>query len=85
MGIYLSSNGSDGYPSTDNNPEGAYILKIDKSKRYQLPFGRDNFKLLEHFKSGIYIEQLTFQFQTNCSSNASNSSSQSNIKSDKIC
>jgi len=49
MGIYLSSNGSDGYPITNNNPEGAYILKIDKSKRYQQPYGEDNFKLLEHF------------------------------------
>jgi hypothetical protein len=46
MGIYLSSNGSDGYPIAYNNPEGAYILKIDKSKRYQQPFGEDNFKLL---------------------------------------
>ena len=60
MGIYLSSNGSDGYPNTYNNPEGAYIFKIDKSKRYQLPFGDDNFKLLEHFQGGNYMEQWTF-------------------------
>jgi len=39
LGYYAASQGKDDYPDSDNNPEGAYLLKPDRFQSYQIPFG----------------------------------------------
>jgi hypothetical protein len=57
---YVGSRGNDTYPDSDNNAEGAYLLKPDSNMRYQ--FNYSDYLGCVEFEQGYYISQWTFKY-----------------------
>jgi len=62
---YVASRGNDTYPDSDNNAEGAYLLKPDSNMPHQ--FNYSDYLGCVEFEQGYYIAQWTFKYYDNVS------------------